>query len=244
MKKSNPLIKGIVKITVISIFTGLTLVLSMLFPASGLPYLSAPLLPRILMVLPFFGLYFCFSSWHEFVNSIGISRKVSFFGEAYIFFWGFLISIILINNLWDPIFSIMQCFFLIGVLTQSNFVKIRTKPLLAVILATIIITLLISYLGFPFYTSNAQTFYYLRPFADFKVSSFFVLVFEEALLSLLFAYSLMSYIDSFAKEFLGGKTIETTSKSRFIIAHLELIPIILSPIAILQILGKTNFCNL
>jgi hypothetical protein len=127
------------------------------------------------------------------------------------------------------------------ILLDSEFTKIQKKLLPIFLIVTALFSIIASYFAYPFYTKGGgELKYYFLPMPDLRVSFFYVMVFETAILSLLFAHVWMSYIDSFLVEFFG-KVIPSISKTRIIAIYFQIIPIILTPIAILQIFGKTEF---
>ena len=65
------------------------------------------------------------------------------------------------------------------------------------------------------------------------------MVFATSILTLFFAFSLMTYLDVLMQEFLGRPAL-SISFTKSVAFHLQLIPIIMSPLAILQMFGKTE----
>lgn len=199
------------------------------------------ILIRLLRGLPFVGLIFCFLSWKQFQKQIDISRKLVFFGELYVMAWFFIVNIVLIGYSWDTGFMAFQALFFTVIISTSDFIKIRKKAFILFLLASCFVSVVLSYFAYPFYdTSQGGLWYGLSLMPNLLISSFYVLVFTSSLLSLIFAYILMTYIDVLMMEFLGRPTLRI-SAPKSIAVHLQIIPIVLSPLAILQIVGKTEF---
>lgn len=229
-------------LTIILLVIGILLIiLSVIFTRIPLYLSQIPLLSRFVPSFAFSGLVICFLSWRQLEHYINISRKWLYFGELYIFSWAFLISMVLVEYNWDLGNMLMQSLFFAVVISTSSFIKIRKRTLLAVFLASSVVSLVSSYVAYPFYKSGSgELFYGIRLIPKLLVSFFYVLIFETSIISLLFAYSWMSYIDSGVTEFLG-KTATSTSAIKSVAIYLQIVPIVLSPLAILQTFGKTEF---
>jgi hypothetical protein len=239
MQENKELVSGIILLAI-----GIPLILLpiIFLQALRLPQINQiPFLLRFLRSSPFLGLALCFLSWRLFGRCKNLSRKLLYTGELYIFVMSFIISLGLIEYSWTLDYIALQFLFFTIVIFTSNFVIVRKKTLLSVFLASSLFSIISAYFAYPFYqTSSSQLFYGITLFPNFQISSFFVLVFATTLLTLLFAYSLMSYLDSLLSEFLG-RSVMSISATKSIAVHLQIVPMVLSPLAILQTFGKTEF---
>lgn len=200
-----------------------------------------PLLLRFLRGSPFLGITICFLSWGQLGKYQNVSRKWLYFGEVYIFALGFLLGMGLVEYSWSIFFILFQFLFYAIVPSTSSFVKIGKKTLLSVLTASSLFSIVSSYFAYPFYeSSRAEAELVLIFMPDLRVSFFYVLVFATTIVTLLFAYSLMTYLDILMHEFLR-RPATSISAAKSIAVHLQLIPVVLSPLAILQTFGKTEF---
>lgn len=199
------------------------------------------LLPRFLQASPFLGLTICFLSWRKIVKIENISRKIMYAGELYVFIMAFLIGLGLVEYYWSIGFIVSQMVFYTTLLFTSSFVRIRNKTLLLILLTSSVFSIVVSYFAYPFYDSTrGETMFFLLFMPDIRISFFYVLIIVTTVLGLLFSFSLMCYLDAMMVELLGKQTI-SLSPLKSVAVHLQLIPILLSPLAILQTFGKTEF---
>jgi hypothetical protein len=238
MQEKKELVLGIILLAI-----GIPLILLpiIFLQALRLPQINQiPFLLRFLRSSPFLGLALCFLSWRLLGRCKSLSRKLLYTGELYIFIMSFFISLGFIEYSWTIDYIALQFLFFIIVISTSNFVIVRKKSLLSVLIASSLLSILSAYFAYPFYQTSSQLFYGITLIPNFQISSFFVLVFAITLLTLLFAYSLMSYLNSLLSEFLG-RSVMSISATRSIAVYLQIVPMVLSPLAILQTFGKTEF---
>jgi len=211
------------------------------YGAAGYTLRTIPILSRFVPALPYFGLILSVLGLWIFGNDSQISAEFTLLGELIIFAFGFYVSIFVYNDSLQVESVGSRILFFLVILGNSSFLKSKTKAILVSLVFSSVVSIIVSFLAYPFFkSSTGQAFIFFRFAPNIQIPYFYVSVFLAALVSLLFSYCWMSYLDSLSRT-LFGRNLAYTSASKSFAIYIQIIPFALSPLAILQAFGKTEF---
>lgn len=194
---------------------------------------------KFLPALPYFGLILCAHGLWILGNEFRLSSKDILTWELVLFLSSFEIGLFLVNDFLDLASVASHVLFFMVILQDSRFLKLRKKAILVSLLFSSIASVGVSFFAYPFFrSSGGQVFMYFRFAPSIQIPSFYILVFLTALVSLLFSYCWMSYLDSLLISF--ERRPPTASVLKSIVVYIQIIPIVLSPLAILQVFGNAT----
>lgn len=136
------------------------------------------------------------------------------------------------------ILILLEYYFFVFLILGSSFIKVK-KEITEGFLIAGFIGLISAYFAYPFYNSaHGESFYIIVPFQT-QLPSFYLTLIVMTIVSYFFSYCLMSYFDYVT--ILRGKRKIDVPTFKSIIAYFQIIPIALSPLALLTVINETQF---
>jgi hypothetical protein len=194
---------------------------------------------RFVIGIPYFGLTLCIISYIIAKNKkLLLDSQISFLVEVLIFVISFDVSMLFVNGYGDFHLNLFRIIFFVALIAGSNFIKVKKEITIGFLIAGFV-SLVSAYLAYPFYNSaSGESFYMIVPFQAL-LPSFYLTILVMTFVSFFFSYCLMSFFDNIT--ILRGKRRIDVPAFKSIIVYFQIIPIALSPLALLTIINETQF---